>query len=121
MSAPIACTLTEPELRVRLEAITALAQRALLDHQHDGPTMRLRYASEAADELERLVEQERECCGFLEFDLVRHPDGVHLAITAPAQVAGFASTLTAHFLGDVSRKPAQCNSTCACKAKGAAK
>ncbi|SOY44427.1 hypothetical protein [Cupriavidus taiwanensis] len=120
MSVPIACTLSEPELRVRLEGITALAQRALLDHELDGPTLRLRYASEVADELERLVEQERECCGFLKFDLVRHPDGVHLAITAPAPVAGCASTLTAHFLGDVSREPTQCSSTCGCNAKGAA-
>ncbi|QEZ48760.1 hypothetical protein D2917_31240 (plasmid) [Cupriavidus oxalaticus] len=83
--------------------------------------MRFRYAREAADELERLVKQERECCGFLEFDLVRHPDSVRLTITAPAPMADFASTLTAHFLGDVSRKPTQCNSTCGCNAKGAAK
>jgi hypothetical protein len=55
VSSPIACTLPDPEMRERLAATAALAQRALLSHEQDGSTLRLRYASDAADELEELV------------------------------------------------------------------
>lgn len=47
-SVPVACTLSGPEMRDRQVAIADLAQRALLSHEQDGSTLRLRYASHGA-------------------------------------------------------------------------
>ncbi len=120
MSAPIACTLPGPELRDRLGAIAALAKRALLAYEQDGATLSLRYANEAADELEAVVAQERECCAFLDFDLVRRSDAVHLVITAPAETIEFAPVLMAHFLGQPARQLGGCGASCGCNAGSAA-
>ena len=114
MSAPIACTLPAPEMRDRLAYISEFAQRALLRHEQDGGTLRLRYAVESADELERLVEQERSCCPFLGFDLVRRPDAVYLVITTPVGVETSALGLTAHFVGNVSPQFTDCGPACGC-------
>ncbi|NUZ08892.1 hypothetical protein HQN59_24420 [Schlegelella sp. ID0723] len=100
-------------MRQQLAAIADLAQRELLSHEQDGPTLRLRYASNAADELEALVARERECCAFLDFDVVRRPDAVHLVITTPREMGEFASVLTEQFRGKVAPQLG-CSTTCGC-------
>jgi hypothetical protein len=97
---PIACTLDRDELKSRFAEIAALADRALVFHRQDGRTLHLRFALDAAEQLARLVDQERQCCAFLRFDLHREPDAVHLDITAPAQAGEFAPQLYAHFRGN---------------------
>ena len=119
MKAPVACLLPGPAMDARLAAIADLARRTLLSHEWDGRTLRLRYASAAADALDPLVALERDCCAFLDFDLVRRPDAVHLVITAPPEGAEFASALTAHFLGEAQAKSKAnaCGPSCGCGAK----
>ena len=114
MSAPIACTLPGPQLRERLTTIAELAQRMLLSHEQEGRVLRLRYVSSAAEELDRVVAQERECCAFLDFELVRRSDAVHLIITAPAGAEEFASVLTSHFLGKAQAQVEGCSPSCGC-------
>ena len=115
---PIACRLETPELKSRLAEIGALAGRALLGYARDGRTLHLRYATDAAVELERLVDRERRCCGFLRLDLHHASDAVHLAITAPitAPVATgeFAPMLYAHFIGQPLAPMSGCNTSCGC-------
>jgi hypothetical protein len=114
MNTPIACTLSGPELKERLAIITALAERALLGHEQQGSTLHLRYAVDAAADLEEVVAAERICCAFLEFDLRPEVDVIHLAITAPAQAGEFAPVLMAHFLGQAGTSQASCTSSCGC-------
>jgi hypothetical protein len=116
VSAPIACSLPGPAMRDQLAAIARLAQRALLSHEQDGRTLRLRYSNDAADDLEVLVARERECCAFLDFTLVRRPDAVHLDITAPPEAGQLAPVLSAHFRGNAAPQVAGCSAGCGCAA-----
>ncbi|MED5620226.1 hypothetical protein [Ideonella sp. BN130291] len=116
MSTTIACSLPGPDLSTRLEVISQLAQRALLSHEQVGRTLRLRYAQSVAGELQALVSSERECCAFLQFDLVRRADAVHLTITAPPEAGQFAAVLTEHFLGQAATPARACGTSCACTA-----
>jgi hypothetical protein len=113
-NAPIACTLGAHELKSRFAEIGALAGRALLDHEQDGRTLRLRYALDAAAQLEQLVHEERQCCPFLQFDLRRAPAAIHLDITAPMEAGDFAPLLYAHFVGEALTLERGCGSTCGC-------
>lgn len=116
MSALLACTLDDPQRLERLETIAALARQTLISHEQDGCTLRLRYASSAAEVWEQLVAQERECCPFLEFDLSQRPDAVHLLITAPSGAEDFTAVLMSHFLGKATVQAGGCSSSCACGA-----
>jgi hypothetical protein len=62
----------------------------------------------AAAQVERLVEQERQCCAFLQFDLRRTPNAVHLDITAPAEAGEFAPLRYAYFVGRAARRDCAC-------------
>lgn len=115
MSELIACTLIGPDLKRRLAAIAALARRALLSHEQVGATLRLRYACDAADELESLVDQERLCCAFLDFELVRSVDAIQLDIKVPAQATEFLDTLLAHFLGRGAASTIDSAAPCGCQ------
>lgn len=110
----IACTLEAPELKSRFAEIGALAGRALLGYERDGRTLHLRYATDAAVELARLVDQERRRCVFLRFDLHHASDAVHLAITAPESTGEFAPMLYAHFIGQPLAPMSGCNTSCGC-------
>lgn len=115
MNELIACTLSGPDLQQRLAAIAALARRALLSHEQVGATLRLRYALDAADELESLVEQERLCCAFLDFELTRRVGAIQLDIKAPAQATEFLDTLVAHFLGRGAASTSDSAARCGCQ------
>jgi hypothetical protein len=60
--------------------------------------LRLRYLPEAAAQLARIVELERVCCAFLEFDMHATAADVRVAITAPAEAGEAAAWLFAQFL-----------------------
>jgi len=110
-AAPIACTLGAGDFRARLAWLADLNARALTDHRRDGLTLHLRYRAEARDEVEDLVRQERECCGFLEFQV--QPDGafVDLAIIAPAEAEIAAEALFNDF---ISNRRQGCARACGC-------
>ncbi|GIV97096.1 MAG: hypothetical protein KatS3mg057_1753 [Herpetosiphonaceae bacterium] len=90
---PIVCSLTEPELQQRREAvfsrIAALVQeRRALDNGYA-----LRFAAEDAilEELIRLIQLERVCCPFLQFRLIVEQSGgpVWLELVGPEGTRAF--------------------------------
>jgi hypothetical protein len=84
---PIACTLSATDYRARLAEIAALSREALRQVERRGLTLDLRYAPEAAARVRQLVEQERTCCAFLQFDLEESAHEVRLLVTAPPAAA----------------------------------
>ena len=115
MTVDIACTLSGPAMKERLATILALAERALIDQQQHGATLRLRYMIEVADELEAIVALERQCCAFLDFALSREAGFVQLVITAPAEAVDFTQTLMSHFAGST-ETAGRCGTACSCEA-----
>lgn len=69
-SPPIACTLTEPQLRHRVESIrSGLAQRVEEKRElDDGYAYRLPLDEASVELVDAFVEKERECCGFASFE-----------------------------------------------------
>jgi hypothetical protein len=101
---PLACWLGAGDYRRRIAWIAELTRRALRKYDRDELVLRLVYASEAAEEVRKMVEQERECCGFLAFDLTEAADAVRVTITAPEAACGSVGRLFGHFLpGDDAR------------------
>ena len=109
---PLACTLSSGDLALRLESIAALGRRALRNSHQDGRTLHLTYDRTVQDELRALVDQERQCCAFLRFELTDSNDSVQLDITAPAEAGESASTLYLHFLGQEPAAGSACGSAC---------
>lgn len=100
---PIACTLSATDYRARLAEIAALSRDALRRAERRGLTLELHYAPEAAARVRRLVEQERACCAFLEFDVQETPDEVRLLVTAPPAAADAVPDLLAELTGGYDR------------------
>lgn len=96
---PIACTLSASDYRRRLAEIAALSRDALRHVECRGLTLDLRYAPEAAARVRQLVEQERACCAFLQFELHEEADEVRLLVTAPAAAAAAVPDLLAELTG----------------------
>ena len=115
-SAPIACTLDSQAMAPRLADIRQLTREHLRSHRLDGRTLRLTYDIAAADRVAHLVDLERVCCAFLDFELNPSHSGVELTITAPEQDGTDAEWLFAQFLpsADLPEAPVGKTSTCAC-------
>jgi hypothetical protein len=96
--APIACTLSSAELPERLAWIRQFTAQRLLAHRLEGTTLHLTYARDARAELERIVDGERQCCGFLRFDLHDTPSAIELTIEALAEAGADAQWLFDQFL-----------------------
>lgn len=77
----------------------ALSRDALRHVERHGHTLILRYAPEVAARVRQLVEQERRCCAFLQFDLQESADEVRLLVTAPPAAAEVVSDLLAELTG----------------------
>ena len=113
---PIACTLDLQAMGPRLAQIQRLTREHLRSHRVAGRTLRLTYATAAAIEVARIVELERMCCAFLDFDIRASTDEVKLSITAPEQDGTDAQWFFAQFLptADPPDAPASKASECAC-------
>jgi hypothetical protein len=93
---PIACTLSEPELRERKQTVLA----ALRTHvrsvvaRADGYALELEPSDEAIAAAATLIRVERRCCRFVRFALTVEPDGgrVELVLTGPAGTREFLAT-----------------------------
>jgi hypothetical protein len=96
---PIACTLSASDYRQRLAAIAALSRDALRRVEQRGLTLDLRYAPEAAARVRQLVEQERTCCAFLQFELHEGAEEVQLLVTVPPAAAGAVPELLTELTG----------------------
>jgi len=98
---PITCTLTGNNLRERLAAILALTRDALQGFTRRGLVLDLSFAGTAAERVREMVRKEKDCCGFLKFDLREVEQEVHLTITAPEEAREAADFLFEQFVGSV--------------------
>jgi hypothetical protein len=77
---PIACTLTAGELKDRGEAWNKLMTSALVEQEHVPGGIRLRAEPGASAALKELVDLERECCAWIQFEV----QGDSVTMTADA-------------------------------------
>lgn len=85
-----------------------MTREHLRQHELRGSALRLTYAPDAAEEAARIVELERECCAFLDFEVHRQPDRVELVITAPGQLGADAKWLFSQFLPEAPAPASVC-------------
>ena len=99
MELPVACALTEAEMRERREMILDPLRRAALDVSPlpDGSAYRFEATSEILAQLARLVDLERQCCAFLTFRIIVEAgrQAICLEITGPPE----ANAVIADFFG----------------------
>ena len=90
---PIACSLTSPELRKRRDQVLEILRRHCHEQRPLPNGYHLQFSGQDAVlvELASLIEVERECCPFLNFQLVVEPDHgpVHLELTGPVGTREF--------------------------------
>ena len=108
---PIVCTLVAGDFKARMAWLADLNARALTGHRRDGLTLHLEYLAEVREEVEDLVRHERECCGFLEFQVRQQATTVTLSITAPIEAEIAAETLFNDFIAN---RAAGCVPACGC-------
>lgn len=82
---PVACSLDAVDARAQLDAWKALAPHERSREDIPGG-VRVVYAQEAAEELERVAEAERACCGFLDITLEAATEGMVLTVLAPEEI-----------------------------------
>ena len=102
---PIACTLSGNNLRERLAAIATLMRDALQGFERRGLVLDLSFAGTAAERVREMVRKEKDCCGFLTFDLREVEQELRLTITAPEGAREAADFLFQQFVGSVERTP----------------
>lgn len=97
-SAPIACTLSAANFKDRAAWLQDLTSRALLTYRLDGLRLSLSYQLEAAADVDRMVLQERECCGFQSYQIHRTAASINVTVTAPADAGADAQALFSHLI-----------------------
>ena len=99
MEVPIACNLTEAEIRERRQTMLDFVRGAALNVTSLllGYAYRFEPTSEVLAHLSRLVDLERRCCQFLTFRIVVEAGNqpIWLEVTGPAE----AKTVIADFFG----------------------
>jgi hypothetical protein len=88
MDIPIACTLSEAELRERQSTILRSVRENVLDvtRTADGYEFRFTPSSEILMSLTQLVDLERQCCAFLTFRICVEPQQpIRLEIASPPE------------------------------------
>jgi hypothetical protein len=73
VSRPIVCTLTATDLEDRQGAWAKLLSSGLVDRDRVPGGIRLRAAPGAGAALVELVDLERECCAWIEFEIAQDP------------------------------------------------
>jgi len=81
----LACTLTNSEKRERLSLIRKKLSTHLLDKLELDAGYAFHFSSslELRADIELLVELEKQCCAFLDFDLSERDDRFVLSVTGP--------------------------------------
>src|SRR3546814_18963989 len=102
---PVACALPPGDFNQRLAWIAALNRTALLRTQREDRRLLLTYDRSQAGLVHEMVDRERQCCGFLSFQVTTGQDGVTLVIEAPKEVADVLDTVFAPFLEEIGRAP----------------
>ena len=103
MTLPIACTLSEPELRKREQTLLATLRthtRRVIERP-DGYTLELIPSDDAIAAASAVIQAERRCCAFLRFTLTVEPGGeaIELALTGGAGVREFLAPWLAPHAG----------------------
>jgi hypothetical protein len=96
--APVACTLQGGSYQERLAWIADLAREGLRGASRKDLRLELTYAPSLASRVREMVDKERECCGFLDFELVETGADVRLTITTPERAREFADELFEQFV-----------------------
>lgn len=104
--APIACTLSAANFKERAIWLRELTAHALLSHRVVGLQLFLSYRQDATDDVEKMVRQEQECCGFLKYELRPGNESIEVAVTAPAATSLDAQALFAHLIPPIATKGA---------------
>jgi len=83
---PIACSLSATDMRQRQSEIARLASGSLRSRTAIDGGQRLAFAvnDDTADQIDRLVAAEAECCPFLRMDVRRDGELVIVDVTGPA-------------------------------------
>src|SRR3546814_8289104 len=79
-----------------------LNRTALLCTQREDRRLLLTYDRSQAGLVHEMVDRERQCCGFLSFQVTTGQDGVTLVIEAPKEVANVLAPVFAPFLAGTS-------------------
>jgi hypothetical protein len=87
MDLPIACTLTEAELRERRQVIMDAFRntQVIASELPDGYVFTFPASSEALQRSAELVDTERQCCAFLTFKIVVEAVHMRLEVTGPGE------------------------------------
>ena len=109
VAVPVACTLNAVDMGSRLARIRQLTRTHLQSHDLQGSTLRLTYGPDAAAELSAIVDLERGCCGFLNFELNKGHDVLELRINAPQQAGTDAQWLFSKFLPEPQATGCDCD------------
>jgi hypothetical protein len=96
-SRPIACTLTAEDLRDREGAWAKLLGSGLVDRDRVAGGVRLHAAPGASAALIELIDLERECCAWIDFDVARDPllGEVDVVLTAEGDGEAVLATMFA--------------------------
>jgi len=100
--APIACSLSADDYRLRLAAIRDIGVQALeaAEDRPDGAALSFRNAAGVHEKLAAIVRAESECCPFLVLEVDGSRDRLTLAITAPPEALPIVRDLVRSFQGD---------------------
>jgi len=94
---PIACRLTDAELRARREGLLAQARASVVSASwtDEGLTLEFEATPATLAIVLEVVQVERQCCPFLRFQVDAGPDGypIALAITGPPGTRTFLESL----------------------------
>lgn len=94
---PIACSLTAAQLPERIAEMRELGRHSLRALTTGANRAELRFATQARERLGELVAAERECCGFMSFELEESRGEVVLRIEAPEGAEPVLEGLVAAF------------------------
>ncbi len=84
---PLACSLTDSELRSRLEELRVLLKKAARNIVRESSSVSVTFAEGHSAEVMKFVELERACCPFFSFTL-RLPAGKPMELTVSAPPGG---------------------------------
>ena len=94
MSEPIACNLSSPDLSDRVAAWRSLGAQALRRTAEPGRVVST-YPKhpELAGALTELIEAERECCPFLEFEVREQESEIEVELRYPPEFGAMVATV----------------------------
>ena len=91
------CALPSVDLAERIAAWDTLARRALVGTSRGADSARFRFRQDAgvAQELQRLLQLERDCCSILSWSIAEADGSLVLTITGPGALATMLDELIA--------------------------